>query len=116
MPWVLLVYLITASGQNDDYMALRKQGQNEYSARHYRQAQLLLEKALTAAERANDSYEAALTYSALADVYQEEARFEEAEQLYRKGIAILLHEPERGYALAIMWRNLASALIGETFY
>jgi tetratricopeptide (TPR) repeat protein len=61
-------------------------------------------------------YEVALTYSALGDVYQEEVRFEEAEQFYRKGIAILLHEPGRAHALALMWRSLASALIGETYY
>ena|SRR5215510_7858228 len=116
MPWVLFVYLLTTLGQSDDYIALRKQGVSEYSARHYREAQLLLEKALEGAQRANNSYAAALTYSALADTYQEQIRFEEAEQLYRKGIAILLRERGRSHALAIMWRNLASAMIGETHY
>src|SRR5262249_17637365 len=116
MPWVLFVYLLTTLGQSDDYIALRKQGVSEYSARHIREAQVLLEKALEGAQRANSSYEVALTYSALGDVYQEQIRFEEAEQLYRKGIAILLRERGGSHALAIMWRNLAAAMIGETHY
>jgi tetratricopeptide (TPR) repeat protein len=43
-------------------------------------------------------------------------RFQEAEQLYRKGISILLRQPERSLILAIIWRNLASTLTAETDY
>jgi tetratricopeptide (TPR) repeat protein len=112
----LFIFLTVALNQNPDYVAIRKQGMSEYRARHYGEAQQALEKALAAAEQANDLYEVALTSSALGDVYQQELRFKEAEHSYRKGVAILLREPGRTHALAIMWRNLASVLVAETRY
>src|SRR6185436_4585745 len=106
MPWVLFVYLLTAFGQDDNYIALRKQGVHEGVARHIHESQVLLEKALDAAQRAGDPYEAALTYSALGDLYQEQLRYQDAERFYRKSIAILPREPARSHALANTWRHL----------
>src|SRR5215510_6965882 len=113
--WLILACIFLtcfrAFGQKDDYIRLRTDALNEYRSGHYPQAEALLEKAIGAAHKANDQFEVALAYSALGDVYQEEVRFTEAEQLYRKGISILSRQPGRSHALAIMWRNVASALV-----
>src|SRR5262249_9584214 len=50
------------------------------------------------------------------DIYQDEARFAEAGQLYRESISLLLHQPGQSHALAVTWRNLAGVLIAEGQY
>src|SRR5262245_59062604 len=65
----------------EDYVGLRIDALNEYRSRHYPQAEALLEKSIVVAQKTNNEFEVALSYSALTDVYQEEARFAEAEQL-----------------------------------
>jgi tetratricopeptide (TPR) repeat protein len=87
----------------DNAGTLRKGALAEYRLGHYSQAELLLNRALEAAQQTSNEYELAM-------------RLKEAEQLYRKSISILLRQPERSHALAIMWRNLASALTAETDY
>jgi len=107
---------LTAFSQKEDHTRLRKDALNEYRSKHYAQAEGLLEAAIGAAQKANNQFEVALALSALGDVYQEELRFGEAEQLYRKSISILLPQPTQSHALAIVWRNLASVLIAKTEY
>jgi tetratricopeptide (TPR) repeat protein len=110
----IFVAVLNLVGQDNAGTDLGKQALNEYRVGHYAQAELLLNQVLEAPQQTSNEYEIALTYSALGNTYQEEMRFEEAEQLYRKSISILLREPERSHALAITWRNLASALTAET--
>jgi tetratricopeptide (TPR) repeat protein len=112
----ILVTVLNIAAQDNAGTDLRKEALIEYRLGHHSQAELLLNRALEAAQQTSNEYEVAIIYSALGDTYQEELRFQEAEQLYRKSISILLRQPERSHALAIMWRNLASALTGETDY
>src|SRR5262249_32892944 len=60
-----------------------------------------------------DEYNIALAYSAFGDITQAQSRLSEAEQAYRKAISILSQKPEYTRALAIVWRNLASAFVSE---
>ena len=90
------------AGQDNVGAIFRKEALIEYRLGHYSQAELLLNRALEAARQTSNEYEVALIYSALGDTYQEEFRLQEAEQLYRKGVSILLRQPERSHALAIM--------------
>lgn len=110
------VAVLNISGQDNAGTDLRKDALNEYRLGHYSQAELLLNRVLEAEQQTGNEYEIALTYSALGNTYQEEMRFPEAEQLYRKSISILLRDPERSHVLAIEWRNLATALTAETDY
>jgi len=112
----VFVTVVNVAGQDNAGTNLRQQALAEYRLGHYSQAELLLNRALEAAEQTSNEYELALIYSALGDTYQDESRLQEAEQLYRKSISILSRHPERSHALAIMWRNLASALSAETDY
>ena len=113
--FVIFVTVLNIAGQ-DNAGNLRKEALAEYRLGHYSQAELILNRALEAAPQTSNEYEVALVYAALGDTYQGEMRLQEAEQLYRKSISILLRQPERSHALAIMWRNLASALTAETDY
>jgi tetratricopeptide (TPR) repeat protein len=108
--------VLNIAGQDNAGTDLRKEALNEYRLGHYLQAELLLNRLLDEAQQTSNEYEIALIYSALGNTYQEEMRFQEAEQLYRKSISILLREPERSHVLAITWRNLATALTAETDY
>jgi tetratricopeptide (TPR) repeat protein len=112
----IFVTVLNVAAQDNAATDLRKQALIEYRLGHYRQAELILNRVLEAAQQTNNEYELALIYSALGNTYQEEMRFQEAEQLYRKSISIFLRQPERSHALAITWRNLASALTAETDY
>jgi tetratricopeptide (TPR) repeat protein len=112
----LFVTVLNIAAQDNAGADLRTQALNEYRLGHYSQAELLLNRVLEAARQAGNEYEIALIYSALGNTDQVEMRFQEAEQLYRKSISILLRQPERSHALAIMWRSLASALTAETDY
>jgi len=112
----IIVSVLNVAGQDNAGAGLREQAVIEYRLGHYPQAELLLNRVLEAAQQTSNEYDIALIYSALANTYQEEMRFQEAEQLYRKGISILLRQPERSLILAIIWRNLASTLTAETDY
>jgi tetratricopeptide (TPR) repeat protein len=112
----LSVTVLTIAGQDKAGTDLRAEALKEYRLGHYPQAELLLNRVLEAAQQTSNEYEIALIYSALGNTYQEEMRFQEAEQLYRESISILLREPEQSHVLAITWRNLSSALTAETDY
>ena len=98
----VFVTVLNVAGQDNVGAIFRKEALIEYRLGHYSQAELLLNRALEAARQTSNEYEVALIYSALGDTYQEEFRLQEAEQLYRKGVSILLRQPERSHALAIM--------------
>ena len=112
----IFVTVLNVAGQDKAGTDLSEQAVIEYRLGHYPQAERLLNQVLEAAQQTSNEYDIALIYSALANTYQEEMRFQEAEQLYRKGISILLRQPERSLILAIIWRNLASTLAAETDY
>ena len=112
----IFVTVLNVAGQDKAGTDLSEQAVIEYRLGHYPQAERLLNQVLEAAQQTSNEYDIALIYSALANTYQEEMRFQEAEQLYRKGISILLRQPERSLILAIIWRNLASTLTAETDY
>lgn len=112
----IFVAVLNIACQDNAGTDLRREALNEYRLGHYSQAELLLNRVLEAAEQTSNEDEIALIYSALGNTYQEEMRFQEAEQLYRKSISILLREPDQSRVLAIAWRNLASALTAETDY
>jgi len=112
----IFVTVLNTAAQDNAGTDLRRQALNEYRVGHYSQAELLLTRALEATQQTSNEYEVALIYAALGDTYQEELRLQKAEQLYRKSISIFLRQPERSHALAIAWRNLASALTAETDY
>src|SRR5215468_5519061 len=112
----IFVTVLNVAGQDNAGTDLQQQALIEYRLGHYPQAELVLNRALEAAQQTSNEYEIALTYSALGNVYQQEMRFQEAEQMYRKSISILLREPGRSHVLAIAWRNLASARTAETDY
>jgi tetratricopeptide (TPR) repeat protein len=112
----IFVTVLNVAGQDNAATDLRKQALIESRLGHYPQAELLLNRALEAAQQISNEYEIALIYSVLADIDQEEMRLQEAEQLYRKSVSILLGQPERSHALAITWRNLASTLTAKTDY
>ena len=105
----IFVTVLSVAAQDNAGTDLQQQVLAEYLLGHYPQVELLLNRALEAAEQTSNEYEIALIYFARGNTYQEEMRFQEAEQLYRKSISILLRQPERSHALAIVWRNLASA-------
>jgi tetratricopeptide (TPR) repeat protein len=116
MTYVLLVITFLFAGINafaDDYVQLRRDALAEYDKGHYTQAEALIRKSLDWAQGTKDEYNVALIYSAFGDISQAQLRFPEAEQAYRKAISILSEKPEYDRALAIVWRNLASALVSE---
>src|SRR5215470_14529410 len=99
--------------QVNEYDRLRQIGLDEYLMGHYPQAETWILSSLESARKSHDEYAVAVDYSALGDVYQAELRFTEAEEAYRKAISTLRRRPEHSHALAIIWRNLASALTAE---
>jgi len=105
-----------ASSQGKDFVKLRLTGMVEYHLGHYAQAESLFREALASAEEMNARYEMSLNHSAIGTVYESTLRFTEAEQEYRKAIAILVELPERAHALAVMWRNVASVLAPQKRY
>jgi len=108
--------VLNVAGQDNASSSLRKAALTEYRLGHYPQAELFLKQALNAAQEANNPYEVANTYSELGDTYQEEMRLQEAEEVYRASVSILLRQPDRSHALAIVWRHLASTLTAKTDY
>jgi tetratricopeptide (TPR) repeat protein len=119
MPRILVtlsfLFHLAAFAQDDDF-SLRRAGMTEYLAGHFTDAETLLRRSLVAAQTKNDSYSAALSYSALGDVYQIQGRFSEAEGAYRNAISALGDRPKWSHALAITWRNLGSVLTAQGRY
>jgi tetratricopeptide (TPR) repeat protein len=114
---VLLVIIFVFAGTNAfaaDYVQLRHEGLAEYEKGHYTQAEILIRKSLDWAQGTKDDYTIALNYSTLGDINQAQSRLPEAEQAYRKAIFIISQKPENYRALAILWRNLASALTSQS--
>src|SRR5262249_38749122 len=102
--------------QDNDYASFREAGIAEYLEGHYQQAEPLLHKAIGAARRSGNAYGAALSYSALGDVYQAEGRFANAIEAYREGLSLTGRGRLQSHAAAIMWRNLGSALTAQAQY
>src|SRR5262245_6799811 len=119
MPRVLMtlsfLFHLAAFAQDDDF-SLRRAGMTEYRRGHFTDAEALLRRSLVAAQTKNDRYSAALSYSALGDVYQIQSRLSEAEGAFRNAISALGDRPERSHALAITWRNLGSVLSAQGRY
>src|SRR5215831_17098046 len=109
------LFHLSAFAQDDDF-SLRQAGMTEYLAGHFTDAEALLRRSLAAAQTANNTYSAALSYSALGDVYQIQSRLSEAEAAFRSSISALGDRPEWSHALAITWRNLGSVLTAEGRY
>jgi tetratricopeptide (TPR) repeat protein len=118
MPRMLLTlsFLFHLSFAQDDDFSLRRAGMTEYLAGHFVEAEALLRRSLTAAQTANNIYGAALSYSALGDVYQIQSRLSEAEEAFHNAISALGDRPEWSHALAITWRNLGSVLTAQGRY
>jgi tetratricopeptide (TPR) repeat protein len=113
---VLLVIIFLFAGINafgDDYVQLRRAGLAEYENGHYTQAETLIRKSLDWADGTKDDYIVALNYSTLGDISLAQLRLPEAEQAYRKAMSVLSQTPEHDRARAILWRNLASALMTQ---
>jgi hypothetical protein len=79
---LLFLFHLAAFTQDDDF-SLRRAGVTEYLAGHFGDADTLLRRSVVAAQTANNSYGAALSYSALGDVYQIRGRLSEAEGAFR---------------------------------
>jgi tetratricopeptide (TPR) repeat protein len=110
------LFHLSAFGQNDDDFSLRRAGMTEYLAGHFTDSEALLRRSLDVAQTANNTYGAALSYSALGDVYQSQYRLSEAESAFRNAISALGDRPEWSHALAITWRNLGSVLTAQGRY
>jgi len=102
--------------QTDDYLSLRKATLAEYEMGRFSQAEALAHKALRSAEKMNDEYAIAGSYSALGDIYQAQLRFADAERAYQRAISILTPRPEHSHALAVLWRNMAAVLTAQMRY
>src|SRR5215467_6889510 len=116
---VLLVIFLLFAGTNAfaaDYVQLRHEGVAEYEKGHFTQAETLIRKSLDWALATKDDYTIALNYSTLGDINQAQSQFPEAEAAYRKAIFIISKKPEDYRALAVLWRNLASALTSQSRY
>src|SRR5215475_8313304 len=116
---VLLVIFFLFAGTNafaTDYVQLRRDGLAEYEKGHYAQAETLIRKSLDWALATKDDFTIALNYSTLGDISQAQSHLPEAEQAYRKAIFIISQKPENYRVLAILWRNLASALTSQSRY
>ena len=109
------LFRLSAFAQDDD-RSLREAGVREYLAGHFTEAEGLLRRSLAAAQTADDTYSAALSYSALGDVYQIQSRYPEAETAFRNAISALGYRSDWSHALAITWRNLGSALTAQGRY
>src|SRR5262245_34642217 len=109
------LFRLSAFAQDDD-RSLREAGVREYLAGHFTEAEGFLRRSLAAAQTANHTYSAALSYSALGDVYQIQSRFPEAEMAFRNAISALGNRPDWSHAIAITWRNLGSALTAQGRY
>jgi tetratricopeptide (TPR) repeat protein len=116
---VLLGIFLLFAGTNafaTDYVQLRREGLAEYEKGHYTLAETLIRKSLDWALATKDDFTIALNYSTLGDISQAQSQLQEAEQAYRKAIFIISQKPENYRALAILWRNLASALTSQSRY
>ena len=116
---VLLVIFLLFAGTNAfaaDYVQLRHEGVAEYEKGHFTQAETLIRKSLDWALATKDDYTIALNYSTLGDLNQAQSQFPEAEASYRKAIFIISKKPENYRALAVLRRNLASALTSQSRY
>ena len=109
------LFHLSAFAQDDDF-SLRRAGMTEYLAGHFFEAEALLRRSLAAAQTANNTYGAALSYSALGDVYGIQSRLSEAEGAFRNAISALGDRPEWSHARAITWRNLGSVLTAKGRY
>ena len=113
---LVLLANVSALPQAPDHVRLYDRGLAEYQSGNFTRAEMLLLEAVDAAKQVNDDYTVALSYCGLGDVYQATERFREAEQSFRKGISSLADKRGRQHAQAIIWRNLAAALAGQTHF
>src|SRR5262249_44318840 len=73
----IFVTVLNVAGQDNAGTDFRKQAAAEYRLGHYPQAERLLNLVLEAAQQTSNDDDIALIYSALANTYQEEMRFQE---------------------------------------
>jgi tetratricopeptide (TPR) repeat protein len=111
-----MTLLIGGGISEGDSSRLRQAGLAEFQLGHYLKAEELIRKAVDAAETTNDGYEAALGYSALAEIQHFERQFAQAEQNYRKAISLLGPHAERTHEAAMAWSDLAATLTSEARY
>jgi len=109
------LFHLSTFAQDDDF-SLRRAGVTEYLAGHFTEAEALLRRSLAVAQITNNTYGAALSYSALGEVYEIQSRPSEAEGAFRNAISALGDRPEWDHALAITWRNLGSVLTAQGRY
>ena len=109
----LMLVLGVRAAQTYDYMSLRKATLAEYEMGRLSQAEALAYKALRSAEKMNDEYSIAASYSALGDIYQAQLRFADAERATQRAISILTPRLEHSHAVAVLWRNLAAVLTAQ---
>jgi len=112
----LMLVLGFCAGQTDEYMSLRQATLAEYEMGRLSQAEALAHKALRSAEKMNDEYSIAASYSALGDIYQAQLRFADAERATQRAISILTPRVEHSHALAVLWRNKAAVLTAQMRY
>lgn len=108
--------LITLTLLFSDYTRVLKAGEAEFEAGHYAQAEALIRTSLEWARAKDDRYTEALGNDALGNTLQAQSRFLDAAREYRNAISILIREPDRSHALAIVMRNLAANLTAQGEY
>jgi tetratricopeptide (TPR) repeat protein len=109
--FLLVCVLITVPfdyGQTADAAVLTRAGLAEYRAGHFERAEILLRNALATALQNGDDYAAATAEVYLGDVYQNEDRLTEAEQVYSEALSLLRRIPNKSYEQALVLRNLGS--------
>ncbi len=117
LPGITMIALLgITSGDMSDYINLRQSSLAQLQSGHYFKAEEFARRAAEAAIAKHDDYAVALSYSALADILQAEGRFQEADELYRRSIAMLNIQPNRQHAAAVILRNLAASFTAQARY
>src|SRR5262249_33662041 len=114
-PQLSFLFHLSTFAQDDDF-SLRRAGVDGYFPGDPPQAEAPLPRSLAVAQITNHTYGAALSYSALGDVYEIQSRLSEAEGAFRKAISALGDRPEWAHTRAITWRNLGSVLTAQGRY
>jgi tetratricopeptide (TPR) repeat protein len=109
--FLLLVFgkMAFAETERGDYEKQRLAANKEFRLGHYEEAETLFSNAFHGAETNRDDYAAALDLSGLGSIYLTEGRFEEAETVFRKSLAIFRRVPNGSLLVAIELHNLGSS-------
>jgi tetratricopeptide (TPR) repeat protein len=101
---------VHAQSSEERLSVVRTESLKEYRLGHFAEAIRLLQNAMALAVQANDAYHVALIHNDLADIYQDEYAFTNAEEEFNKAIHILRQQPEHPQALAVTLGNLGGML------